>query len=309
MTLTTGEPFFSIVIPAYNRAGLVGRAIESCLGQDWRDFEVIVVDDGSTDGTSEAVQRYDDPRVRLVAHEVNRGACPARNTGVDAALGEWIVFLDSDDELLPGALRTAWNRTREAGPEIHRIVFMYRMENGGFSPDPALRNEIWDFEKYVRWMEGLKGSSDFCNVIRKAAFEKVRYPDGRAVETLFHLDFSKSFFTKACSDVIGIIHLDAGNRSLNHSIKKLVAEAPDNATASTLLLLRHGPALRRLAPSLYFKYMRGSATANFLAGRRAEGLRLAASCLRNRPSPKVLAVLIFGLLGPGPLAWLKTRMT
>jgi len=309
MTPLMDSPYFSIVIPAYNRAGLIPRAMDSCLGQDWRDFEVIVVDDGSTDGTSGAVRRYSDPRVRLAAHEVNRGVCPARNTGVGAARGEWIVFLDSDDELLPGALRMIRNRTAEAGPEIRRIVFMYRLDEGGLSPDPPLEDDTWDYEKYIRWAERGDGPGDYCNVIRRSAFGTVRYPDGKAVESAFHLDFCRNFLTRTFPEVVGIVHSDAGNRSMDHSIGKLVAEAPDNAAALASLLLRHGPALRRLAPSMHFKLMRGAATAHFLAGLKAGGVRYAAGCLRQHLSLGVMAVLIFGLLGPGPLAWLKTRMT
>lgn len=94
----------SVVIPTYNRAGLLPRAIESVLGQTHDEFEVVVVDDGSTDDTAAVVEGYDDPRVRYVAHEENRGANVARNTGIEAARGEYVAFLDSDDEWHPRKL-------------------------------------------------------------------------------------------------------------------------------------------------------------------------------------------------------------
>lgn len=304
------SPFFSIVIPAYNRAKLVGRAIDSCLGQDLRDFEVVVVDDGSTDGTPEAVRRYADPRVRLVTHKVNRGVCPARNTGVDASRGEWIVFLDSDDELLPGALTVIHRRTDEMGPEIHRIVFMCRLDTGRGSVEPPLRDEYWDYEGYIRWAEGVKGPGDTLNIIRRTAFDTVRYPEGRSLETHFHLEFARNFSTRACSEEIGIVHSDANNRSLNITIDKLLAEAPDNAIALAGLLSRHGWALREWGPSMFFKCNQGAATFHFLAGLKLEGLRFAAHCLKLRPfSPKILAVTAFGVLGPRPLAWLKSKIS
>src|SRR5579862_3104859 len=94
-------PFFSIVIPAYNRSVEIVRAVDSCLRQDFSDFEIVVVDDRSTDHTAEVVRRYNDVRINLICHAANRGVCPARNTGVSHANGQWIIFLDSDDELLP----------------------------------------------------------------------------------------------------------------------------------------------------------------------------------------------------------------
>lgn len=87
----------SVVIPAYNRAKVVGRAIESCLNQTYRDIEVIVVDDGSSDNTKEVVEAIDDERLSYV-YQDNAGACAARNHGIEMAKGEYIAFQDSDDE-------------------------------------------------------------------------------------------------------------------------------------------------------------------------------------------------------------------
>jgi len=89
------NPKVSVIIPTYNRAYLVGRAIRSVLNQTYQDFEIIVVDDGSTDNTEEVVKSFNDPR---------RGGSAARNTGIRAARGEYIAFLDSDDEWLPEKL-------------------------------------------------------------------------------------------------------------------------------------------------------------------------------------------------------------
>jgi glycosyltransferase involved in cell wall biosynthesis len=99
------EPSFSVIIPAYNEAGLVGSAIESVLRQSRPDWEAIVVDDGSTDGTAEAVHEFElrDPRVRMV-QKANEGLSAARNSGIDVARARYVTFLDSDDLLMPGYL-------------------------------------------------------------------------------------------------------------------------------------------------------------------------------------------------------------
>lgn len=96
-------PFFSVIVPAYNRAFTIERAINSCLRQTFQDFEVVVVDDGSSDDTESAVSRCTDPRVVYLRQE-NRGASAARNRGAEAATGEYVAFLDSDDEFLPEKL-------------------------------------------------------------------------------------------------------------------------------------------------------------------------------------------------------------
>lgn len=98
------NPTVSVIIPTYNRAHLVGRAIRSVLNQTYQDFEIIVVDDGSTDNTEEVVKSFNDPRIRYIRHEKNRGGSAARNTGIRATYGEFIAFLDSDDEWLPEKL-------------------------------------------------------------------------------------------------------------------------------------------------------------------------------------------------------------
>ena len=97
------SPSISVIIPAYNRASLLGHAIDSVLSQRFTDFELIVVDDGSTDGTAALVEAYDDPRVQLIRQD-NRGSNAARNAGIRAARAPLLTFLDSDDVYLPGKL-------------------------------------------------------------------------------------------------------------------------------------------------------------------------------------------------------------
>src|SRR5215217_1494790 len=93
-------PLISVIIPCYNQAKYLGEAIESVLGQTYRNFEIIVVDDGSTDDTVEVAGSYGE--VECVEQE-NRGLAEARNAGVRASKGEYLVFLDADDRLLARA--------------------------------------------------------------------------------------------------------------------------------------------------------------------------------------------------------------
>ena len=94
----------SVIIPLYNKETTIEQSIRSLLTQSFSDFELIVVDDGSTDGSAEKIRGITDERMILICQE-NGGPSKARNTGVKHARGEWIVFLDADDELLPDALQ------------------------------------------------------------------------------------------------------------------------------------------------------------------------------------------------------------
>jgi glycosyltransferase involved in cell wall biosynthesis len=93
----------SVIIPTYNRAALVLEAVDSVLAQTWTDFEVLVVDDGSTDDTAAALAPLAG-RVTLLRRENRGGVSAARNTGIKAARGEWLAFIDSDDLWLPEKL-------------------------------------------------------------------------------------------------------------------------------------------------------------------------------------------------------------
>ncbi len=96
-------PRISIIIPAYNRADVLPRAINSVLSQTFTDYEIIVVDDASTDETSAVARNFNGP-VHVIRHEVNRGPAAARNTGIEATSGAYVAFLDSDDEWMPEKL-------------------------------------------------------------------------------------------------------------------------------------------------------------------------------------------------------------
>lgn len=100
-------PLLSLIVPVYNTSSFLPACINSLLSQSFQDFELVLVDDGSTDISGRICDEYakKDSRVK-VYHKVNGGVSSARNNGMDNACGEWIYFVDSDDELLPGGLQT-----------------------------------------------------------------------------------------------------------------------------------------------------------------------------------------------------------
>ncbi|GAB76693.1 Glycosyl transferase family 2 [Austwickia chelonae] len=139
----TSSPSVSVIVPTYRRAGSIRRAVESALAQTVTDLEVVVVDDGSRDGTDEVVHGLGDERIRLFTHETNRGGNAARQTGMDQARGTWLAFLDSDDLWLPEKLEKQLQRLDEQGPEYGFCYTWYDIElnDGSFLPPRQVRAE------------------------------------------------------------------------------------------------------------------------------------------------------------------------
>ena len=111
----------SVIVITYNRASTLDRALRSILDQTYTDLDVIVVDDGSTDGTQVLLKGINDGRVRTYRHERNRGITAARNTGLDAIKGAWFTFVDSDDEIVPEAIEVLMGVLDTVDPSLTEI--------------------------------------------------------------------------------------------------------------------------------------------------------------------------------------------
>jgi glycosyltransferase involved in cell wall biosynthesis len=117
-SMNTGHPpSVTVVIPAFNRVGTIRAAVESVLSQSYADLELLVVDDGSSDGTMDQLAEIDDPRLRLLSNPHNMGVSAARNTGIRNARGVWVAFQDSDDEWMPRKLEKQMARIASLGPD------------------------------------------------------------------------------------------------------------------------------------------------------------------------------------------------
>lgn len=186
-------PNVSVVIPAYNASRFVGEAIRSVLAQTYEDFEVIVVDDGSTDGTCDVVNGFHDERLRYTYQE-NQGPSAARNTGVQLSRGEYIAFLDADDLWSPPMLEACLAflndnpatdvvsvRSRHIGPDGEPLgvtlpmtevggpdLFEYLVLGGGIHTSSAvIRRDC--LQAVGLWDESLHGNTDWDLWLRMAA--------------------------------------------------------------------------------------------------------------------------------------------
>lgn len=175
---------FSIIIPLYNKEGLIRKTLETVFGQTYPDFEVIVVNDGSTDGSiKEIEENYNDPRLRII-NQKNSGVSAARNRGIDEAKGEYIAFLDADDEWLPCYLE---NKKKLIERYPHAIVYAsnyeFRKTDGSkrmpllrglpFSGDTGIMDNYFEVASHSDpplWTSAV--------VVRKEAFKDIRFPLG-----------------------------------------------------------------------------------------------------------------------------------
>jgi glycosyltransferase involved in cell wall biosynthesis len=198
MANTQAIPAVSIILPTYNRAGFLPQAFEAIRQQRWSDWELIVVDDGSTDNTRELVAELSCgwPQVVHYVYQENRGAYTARNRGLDLAQGRYVAFYDSDDRWLPDYL-TKCVEALEANPEVDWVYTACRVVDQaagrvlepstfhpGGRPRPFLRLryrasgllQIIDDTRALRFalLEGLYCGLQ-CSVIRSRVFDGVRF--------------------------------------------------------------------------------------------------------------------------------------
>ncbi|MGH8506141.1 MAG: glycosyltransferase family 2 protein [Stenotrophobium sp.] len=138
----TTEPRISVILPTLNRADLLPRAIGSVLGQTFRDLELLVIDDGSTEDIAAVIAAFNDPRARVIRHPQCLGVAAARNTGLHAARGEYLAFQDSDDEWRLDKLEQQLQQLDSAGPSVGLVIsglLRLRPDGGVWSyPEAAL---------------------------------------------------------------------------------------------------------------------------------------------------------------------------
>jgi glycosyltransferase involved in cell wall biosynthesis len=224
---TNAQRQVSVVIPLYNKIKYIGRAIDSVLAQTYPYFELIVVDDGSTDGSGDAARRYDDVRVRTIAQE-NGGEGAARNRGVAEARFDWIALLDADDEWMPRFLERAM-AAATANPAADAIFTDLRNGADGslWIGDPR-GGPVADFLRFYTDHGGY-GMTPCSSVISKAAILKaggfplgVRY--GGDVDTWTRLALTDHKFHYV-SEPLAIYHGEAEGSVMKDGARK-VLDAP-----------------------------------------------------------------------------------
>lgn len=187
--MSTEPPLVSVIIPAYNCDRYITKAIDSVLAQTYQTFEIIVVDDGSSDSTPTILRQYGN-RIRAV-RQPNRGVAIARNTGISLAHGEWIAFLDADDVFLPhklgaqlafadlhphlGMVHSGWRRVSSTGDVLTIVEPWHQV--------PTLTLESW-----LRWKPVLPSAMLFRRTwLQKSGGFDPRFPPAEDTELVLRL--------------------------------------------------------------------------------------------------------------------------
>lgn len=221
----------SIIVPAYNTGKYLCECLDSVLRQTWRDMEVIVVNDGSTDATEEIARGYAarDGRVKLITVS-NGGQAAARNIGLDRAEGEWIAFVDSDDMLYPRAIETLMGIALRSGAPIAcgRFVEGRRWVEERYGRDGSNRSnrehgeaeisfELLAAEEFMERMLYQSGadSSVCCKLYARRLFEKQRFVPGILYEDL---------------DIACRLAAEGGSVAVSEEVVYFYRENPDSST-------------------------------------------------------------------------------
>lgn len=180
-------PQVSVVIPTFGRPELLTRAVRSVLAQTMSDLEVIVVNDGVDPPTIAALEAIGDPRLRWIAHGQQRGAGQTRDTGADAALGEWVAFLDDDDEWLPEKLEKQLAVAPVGKPAVLMTLSHVVTPVGSFvRPGDPYRSEQpfdeWLFDRRSWWKGGETFLQTSSIMMPRVMFETLHFRDTKQHE-------------------------------------------------------------------------------------------------------------------------------
>lgn len=282
-------PKFSIIIPTFNREAFISRAIQSVLTQDCQDFEIIVVDDGSTDNTKTIVLSIQDPRIEYV-HQQNGGAPKARNMGIDLACGKYIAFLDSDDEFLPLHLSNALPLLEKNRNICTYTQIITNRGNGiTFLKPPRALSEFEDISEYLLCDRGFVPTSTL--ILPTYLAKKVKYDEqmsaGNDVEFAIRLVHSGGKLVML--HLPGAIWYDLGESGRLSS--------RDNLEERLTWLERMGPIITDRAKSGAFGWSIAKQYAN--RGQLMKSISLYFKAIRKRCYPPKLALsVLFQILLP-----------
>lgn len=298
-------PFLSIVIPVYNRATFIDRCLASVIQQTYTDWEIIAVDDASTDYSVEVLRSYSSSKISLIEHQKNLGAMAARRTGWKAAKGQWIIGLDSDDELIPETLITIYERLKQTPTDIIFALFHCIMDDGGISPYPALNSGIMDYKDFLQSMEGhFKQNFDIIHCMR-TGFDN-NLANAPITEELFFLTIHKCWKSIVYPEIVLMYHQDTHN----HASKAALPRDENSICLQTAILEQlvdlHGDALRQYAPRWFHYYTSRLASLEYTLGYRRYGLKYNIMAIGSNPINLKSWIPLIGLFNKNILNWSRT---
>lgn len=288
-------PKISVITPTYNRAHLLPRVWASLKAQTFSDFEWIVVDDGSTDETESVVASFKDPRIRYIRLPENRGVNTARNRGIEASRAPYLVFLDSDDEIVPEALEEivkAWEEIED--PTVGKIAFRcFEADTGEIVGRMKEDRLLLGYEEII-CEEKVKG--DFFGIVKRELFDRFRFPeDVCGVEALFVWRAAREWKTLYINHPLLCVHYSAEDRL--SGTEGIISRTEDMAVGFDRLCEEHKEAWLRNCPRQYGHYLLRSAFYHALAGNRLQALNRAWKLVHHGYWREGMLMLLIAPLG------------
>jgi len=171
------EDLVSVIIPTYNRKDLLKRALNSVLNQTYENMEILVIDDASSEDIESVIKEFEDNRIRYIQHSNNRGAPAARNTGIKKSTGEYIAFLDSDDQWMPAKIEIQMEAMKQSSSDTGVI---YCSNYSKYEETSCLREPKLDIREgniYQDLLSGWMGILTSMILVDSDCFESVGYFD------------------------------------------------------------------------------------------------------------------------------------
>lgn len=287
------EPFVSIITPTYNRAYCIGNAIKSVLEQNYQNFEIIIIDDGSTDSTEEVVRKFRDERLIYLKQSRNTGVNKAKNAGIKASKGKYIIFLDSDDQLLEGALSYIAD-TFERIPDSVGVIWGACVDLDGniTSSNPNFCG-ILKYEDLV--CQKLVG--EYIPICKREALEYEKFDENLiSFEGITWIAISRKFDFYITNTPLRLYD-NKGVDRLSHA-ENIIRRASKMVDGKKILLARFSEDMLRLCPNTYIRTVHRLILYLIIDGNRKEAIKYLLECIkRDRLNVNSLILLVLLLLG------------
>jgi glycosyltransferase involved in cell wall biosynthesis len=246
------DPLFSVLTVTYNRAHLLSRAVKSVLKQTYNNFELVLVDDGSTDNTESVCRGFGDDRIRYHKQVPNSGVLAARNKTLDLAAGEYIAILDDDDELVPEALQAAVDAFQRLSAKDVKIIWFNSWDTeerkrSGFGPDYR------EAEADVRYEDIVCGriGNDFWQVVKRDVVGQDRFDVGLYNgEVTWWLRLHRKGTGYYVPKMLQVRYREHGGERIS-SVRSLLNHSSQLILTNRAIIAECGDDQRRLCPKAY----------------------------------------------------------
>lgn len=303
-----------VAITTFRRPEMIVAAIRSCLDQGAFLDRVVVVDDASGDDTPARIAGLGDGRILLHVRSRNGGIGAARRDALERCSADWTVLLDSDQELLPGALGALARLAGSVDSRVGILGARFRWDTGAVTPRRIPAEQI-GYEGRIWWSAQRDGiGHDYLCCISRRVRERVKWSPERGglVDALFQLDAARVADARFTGECLGYEKSDGAEGHSRGSAEHLLArrrkDAPGGVALCREILERHGPALRARGKPLLVRILKQGAFAAALTGRRflAAGWALRALALGG-PALVTPGLVPACLAGPTLFSWAYSR--